>query len=89
MSLDGLDRVEELGEAPKVRLRLLRGRHGARRLVFDPVRNFRFPSQCIPILHGRMHLHPALHYIHPFRSHNGALLNFGTCVSFCQDLNFC
>ena len=45
MSLDGLDRVEELGEAPEVGLGLLlRGRHGARLLVvFDPVRNFRFP----------------------------------------------
>ena len=43
MSLDGLDRVEELGEAPEVGLGLLRGRHVARRLVFDAVRNFRFP----------------------------------------------
>ena len=44
MSLDGLDRVEELGEAPEVGLGLLlRGRHGARLAVFDPVRNFRFP----------------------------------------------
>ena len=28
MSLDRLDRVKELGEAPEVGLRLMRGRHG-------------------------------------------------------------
>ena len=96
MSLDRLDRVEELGEAPEVGLGLLRGRHGARLLVvFDPVRNFRFSplnafSNCGTFysLHGRMHLHPALHYIHHFGRHNKALLNFGTCVSFVRSSTF-
>ena len=95
MSLDRLDRVEELGEAPEVGLGLLRGRHGARLLVFDPVRNFRFPlSMHFQLWHSlqgtKMHLHPALHYIQHFGRHYKTLIDFGTCVSFVrtQDLNF-
>ena len=86
LSLDRFDRVEELGEAPEVGLRLLRGRHGGSSASCQWSRYFRFlrSMQSRFVAHFIRHDTPALHYTCLSWRLSSKILyfNFGTYISF-------